>query len=42
MLSFQVKFVHRQMDGQTDRETMIKQYAPDLLIGEYKKGGMDP
>ena len=32
MLSFHVKFV------QTDRRTMVKQYAPDLSIRVHKKG----
>ena len=30
MLSFHVKFV--QTDGRTDRQTTVKEYAPDLLI----------
>ena len=30
MLSFHVKFV--QTDGQTDGQTTVKQYAPDLLM----------
>ena len=34
MLSFHVKFV--QTDGQTDRRTTVKQYAPDLSILGHK------
>ena len=34
MLSFHVKFV--QTDRRTDRRTMVKQYAPDLLILGHK------
>ena len=34
MLSFQVKFV--QTDRQTDRQTTVKQYAPDLSIQGHK------
>ena len=35
MLSFHVKFV--QTDRQMDRWTMVKQYAPDLLMQGHKK-----
>ena len=34
MLSFHIKFV--QTDGQMDRQTMVKQYAPDLSIRGHK------
>ena len=34
MLSFHVKFV--QTDGWTDRQTTVKQYAPDLLMRGHK------
>ena len=39
MLSFHVKFVQtdRWADGQMDRLTMVKQYAPDLSIRGHKK-----
>ena len=39
MLSFHVKFVQtdRQTDGQTDRWTMVKQYAPIFQYGGIKK-----
>ena len=35
MLSSHVKFV--QTDRWTDRQTMVKQYAPDLSIRGHKK-----
>ena len=35
MLSFHVKFV--QTDERTDRETTVKQYAPNLSIQGHKK-----
>ena len=35
MLSFHVKFV--QTDGETDRRTMVKQYAPDHSMRGHKK-----
>ena len=35
MLSFHVKFV--QTDGLTDRQSTVKQYAPDLSIRGHKK-----
>ena len=35
MLNFHVKFV--QTDGQMDRRTTVKQYAPGLSIRGYKK-----
>ena len=35
MLSFHVKFV--QTDRQTDGQTTLKQYAPDLWIRGHKK-----
>ena len=35
MLSFHVKFV------QTDRQTTVKQYAPDLLMPGHKKHKID-
>ena len=38
MLSFHDKFV--QTDGRTDRWTMVKQYAPDLLIRRHIKETM--
>ena len=39
MLSFHVKIVQTDgwMDGWTDRRTMVKQYAPDILIRGHKK-----
>ena len=38
MLSFQVKFVQtdRGTDGQTDRQTLVKQYAPIFQYGGIK------
>ena len=46
MLSFHVKFVQtnrrtdgrkdRQLDGQTDRWTTVKQYAPNLSMQGHK------
>ena len=38
MLSFHIKFVQidRLTDRQTDRRTMVKQYAPDLSIQGHK------
>ena len=40
MLSFHVKFVHtdKQTDGQTDRQTTVKHYAPDLSIPGHENG----
>ena len=38
MLSFHVKFV--QTDRRTDRQTTVKQYAPDLSIRGHKKKKM--
>ena len=35
MLSFHVKFV--QTDRRIDRQTTVKQYAPDLSIQGHKK-----
>ena len=38
MLSSQVKFsADRQTDGQTDRRTPVKQYAPDLSMHGHIK-----
>ena len=39
MLSFHVKFVQTDglMDGQTDRQTTVKQHVPDLSINGHKK-----
>ena len=38
MLSFHVKFVQTdgRTDGQRNRWTMVKQYAPDLSMREHK------
>ena len=38
MLSFHVKFV--QTDRRTDRRTMVKQYAPNLLIRGHENEKM--
>ena len=39
MLSFHVKFVRTdsRTDGWTDRQIMVKQYAPGLTMQEHKK-----
>ena len=38
MLSFHVKFVQteKRSDGQTERRTLVKQYAPDFSIRGHK------
>ena len=36
MLSFHVKSLDRQTDGRVDRQTKVKQYAPDLSIQGLK------
>ena len=36
MLGFHVKF---RTEGQTERRTPVKEYAPDLSIREHKKYG---
>ena len=37
MLSFHVKFVQtdKRTDGQMDKQTKVKQYAPDLPMQKY-------